>query len=111
MSNWPSDEENVGMLIIGNLDGDGYLKEPPLADIADEAQVPIEFAEMVLRKLQGFVIRAAAPHRSDSVDDVFRGQSIASCQFGVARITATEKPALPQGEKPVVTVAAVEATN
>jgi RNA polymerase sigma-54 factor len=54
MSNWPSDEENVGMLIIGNLDGDGYLKEPPLADIADEAQVPLEFAEMVLRKLQGF---------------------------------------------------------
>jgi RNA polymerase sigma-54 factor len=54
MSNWPSDEENVGMLIIGNLNGDGYLKEPPLADIADEARVPIEFAEMVLRKLQGF---------------------------------------------------------
>ena len=26
----PPDEENVGMLIIGNLDADGYLKEPPL---------------------------------------------------------------------------------
>ena len=36
--NWPTDEENVGMLIIGNLDSDGYLKEPPLADIADEAR-------------------------------------------------------------------------
>src|SRR5215471_8878075 len=54
MSNFPPEEEAVGMLIIGNLDGDGYLKEPPLQDIADEASVPIEFAEMVLRKLQSF---------------------------------------------------------
>src|SRR6185312_2888476 len=54
MSNWPQDEENVGMLIIGNLDNDGYLKEPPLADIADEAQVPPEFAERVLTQLQTF---------------------------------------------------------
>jgi len=51
---WPHDEENVGMLIIGNLDNDGYLKEPPLADIADEAQVSPEFAQNVLTKLQGF---------------------------------------------------------
>jgi RNA polymerase sigma-54 factor len=54
MSNWPKDEENVGMLIIGNLDNDGYLKEPPLVDIADEAQVSPEFAQAVLIKLQGF---------------------------------------------------------
>src|SRR6201996_8022478 len=50
MSHWPEEEESVGMLIIGNLDGGGYLKEPPLADIADEAQVPVEMAESVLIK-------------------------------------------------------------
>jgi RNA polymerase sigma-54 factor len=54
MSNLPPDEESVGMLIIGNLDNDGYLKEPPLADIADEAQVPIETADRVLAKIQNF---------------------------------------------------------
>src|SRR5207237_2382252 len=54
MSNFPADEESVGMLIIGNLDGAGYLKEPPLCDIADEANVPVEMAERVLIKLQSF---------------------------------------------------------
>jgi RNA polymerase sigma-54 factor len=54
MGKLPADEENVGMLIIGNLDNDGYLKEPPLSDIAEEASVTLEFAEMVLAKLQAF---------------------------------------------------------
>ncbi len=47
-------EENVGMLIIGNLDVDGYLKEPPMADIAEEAEVALEVAERVLARLQAF---------------------------------------------------------
>src|SRR5262249_1121481 len=51
MSNFPPEEEAVGMLVIGNLDGDGYLKEPPLADIADEAGVSLELAEAVMQKL------------------------------------------------------------
>src|SRR5262249_25414336 len=50
----PADEENVGMLIIGNLDVDGYLKEPPLDHIAEEAGVPLEVAEKVLARLQQF---------------------------------------------------------
>jgi RNA polymerase sigma-54 factor len=54
MSKFPAIEENVGMLIIGNLNQDGYLKEPPIAHIADEAQVTLEFAEAVLAKLQTF---------------------------------------------------------
>jgi RNA polymerase sigma-54 factor len=54
MSKLPPAEEAVGLLIIGNLDNDGYLKEPPLADIAEEAGVPIEVAEVVLQKLQAF---------------------------------------------------------
>ena len=48
----PEEEENVGMMIIGNIDPDGYLKEPPLADIAEEAGVSLELAEKVLAKLQ-----------------------------------------------------------
>ena len=54
LSNLPAGEERVGMLIIGNLDLDGYLKEPPLAEIAEEAEVSIEIAEQVLAKIQQF---------------------------------------------------------
>jgi len=54
LSNFPPDEENVGMLIIGNLDLAGYLKEPPLEDIAEEADVPLELCEKVLKAIQLF---------------------------------------------------------
>jgi RNA polymerase sigma-54 factor len=54
MSKLPAEEEAIGMLIIGNLDADGYLKEPPLKDIAEEAGVLVELAERVLAKLQTF---------------------------------------------------------
>jgi RNA polymerase sigma-54 factor len=46
------DEQACGMLIIGNLDSDGYLKDPPLEEIAADARVSFEFAEKVLRKIQ-----------------------------------------------------------
>src|SRR5215471_18254058 len=46
------EEQNIGMLIIGNLDADGYLKDPPLAEIAADARVSIEFAENILKKIQ-----------------------------------------------------------
>ena len=54
MSHLPTDEENVGFLIIGNLNQDGYLKEPPLSEVAEEGGVPMELAERVLLKLQAF---------------------------------------------------------
>src|SRR5581483_6423847 len=54
MSHLPTEEENIGMLIIGNLDNDGYLKEPPLHDIAEEAGVAPELADKVLLLLQSF---------------------------------------------------------
>jgi RNA polymerase sigma-54 factor len=54
LTNLPADEEAVGMLIIGNLDLDGYLKEPPLADVAEEAAVTVEVAEKVLALIQAF---------------------------------------------------------
>ena len=44
-------EEAVALLIIGNLDADGYLDQA-LEEIAEEAAVPIEFAESVLKKVQ-----------------------------------------------------------
>jgi RNA polymerase sigma-54 factor len=54
LSNLPADEEAVGMLIIGNLDLDGYLKEPPLSEICEEGGVSVEVAEAVLAKIQQY---------------------------------------------------------
>jgi RNA polymerase sigma-54 factor len=47
-------EERIGALIIGNLDPAGYLKEPPLEEIAKTAEVAVEFVEQVLAKVQTF---------------------------------------------------------
>jgi len=65
LSNLTPQEETVAMLIIGNLDPDGYFKMPPvdgepeeaatrdpLVRVAFEAGVGVEFAEGVLRKVQ-----------------------------------------------------------
>ena len=47
------DEEPIASLIIGNLDDDGYL-QADIADIAKQQAVPVEKAEAVLMKVQGF---------------------------------------------------------
>jgi RNA polymerase sigma-54 factor len=65
LSNLTEDEERVAMLIIGNLDDDGYFKMPavegeseesmtrdPLVRVAFEAGVGVTFAEEVLKKVQ-----------------------------------------------------------
>jgi RNA polymerase sigma-54 factor len=65
LSNFTPEEEQVAMLIIGNLDDDGYFKMPPvdgeleeaitrnpLVRVSFEAGVGIEFAENVLKKVQ-----------------------------------------------------------
>jgi RNA polymerase sigma-54 factor len=54
LSNFAPEEEEVGMLIIGNLDAEGYLREPPLEEIAQDVGVPTEVAETVLRRIQEF---------------------------------------------------------
>ncbi len=67
LSNFTPDEETVAMLIIGNLDPDGYFKMPavegeedggssrdPLVRVAFESGMGLEFAEKVLRKVQSF---------------------------------------------------------
>jgi RNA polymerase sigma-54 factor len=67
LSAFTHDEEQVAMLIIGNLDDDGYLKMPtvegeneesatrdPLVRIAFESGMGVEVAENVLKKVQTF---------------------------------------------------------
>jgi RNA polymerase sigma-54 factor len=65
LTNLTPEEERVAMLVIGNLDEDGYFKMPlvdgeaedsatrdPLVRVAFEAGVGIELAEKVLRRVQ-----------------------------------------------------------
>jgi RNA polymerase sigma-54 factor len=65
LSGFTPEEERVAMLVIGNLDPDGYFRMPavegdtedaserdPLVRVAFEAGVGIEFAEAVLRRVQ-----------------------------------------------------------
>ena len=65
LSSFSPEEDEVAMLIIGNLDDDGYFKMPavegegedgatrdPIVRVAFETGVGVEFAEKVLRKVQ-----------------------------------------------------------
>ena len=65
LSHFSPDEEKVAMLIIGNLDTDGYFKMPrvegeaedgatrdPLVRVAFESGMGLEFCEHVLKKVQ-----------------------------------------------------------
>ncbi len=67
LSHFTPDEEKVAMLIIGNLDPDGYFKMPPvegepedaaardpLVRVAFESGMGVEFAEKVLKRVQSF---------------------------------------------------------
>jgi RNA polymerase sigma-54 factor len=65
LSHFSPEEEKVAMLIIGNLDNDGYFKMPhvegetedgaardPLVRVAFESGMGLEFCEAVLKKVQ-----------------------------------------------------------
>jgi RNA polymerase sigma-54 factor len=54
MGSMTREEEQVGMLIIGNINPSGYLNEPTIEEIAAEAGVAVELAERVLRRVQEF---------------------------------------------------------
>src|SRR5215471_3864464 len=54
LSNVSPEEEKLGMLVLGNLDADGYLKEVTIEELAQEAGVSPELALSVLRRIQEF---------------------------------------------------------
>ena len=54
MSDLSDEQKALGEIILGNIDADGYLKEPPLEHIAAEAGVDVMAAELALEKIQSF---------------------------------------------------------
>ena len=54
MTVFSQEEQAFVNLVIGNLDGDGYLKEPPVAELAAEAGLDPEDAEEVLGMVRMF---------------------------------------------------------
>tara|TARA_R110002096_G_scaffold434832_4_gene658197 strand:+ start:37476 stop:38948 length:1473 start_codon:yes stop_codon:yes gene_type:complete len=54
MSDLTEEQKQIGELIVGNIDRDGYVKDPPLEDLAAEAECTLEEAEVVLMRIQTF---------------------------------------------------------
>ena len=54
MSEMSERHMEIGMLILGNIDPDGYIKEPSIDDLAAEAECTVEEVEEVLEKIQTF---------------------------------------------------------
>ncbi len=54
MSDMNDQQLEIGMLILGNIDPDGYLKEPPMEDLAADLDCSLELMEEVLEKIQKF---------------------------------------------------------
>jgi RNA polymerase sigma-54 factor len=54
LSPFSEEETEIALLVIGNLDDDGFLREPPLERIAEDAEVPVETVERILLRLQEF---------------------------------------------------------
>jgi RNA polymerase sigma-54 factor len=54
LSSMKREDESIGMLIIGNLDSDGYLKDATAEEIAQEAGAPVEQVERVLQRIHEF---------------------------------------------------------
>jgi RNA polymerase sigma-54 factor len=54
MSDLNDEQLEIGMLILGNIDPDGYLKEPPMGDLAAELDCSLEKMEEVLEVIQTF---------------------------------------------------------
>jgi RNA polymerase sigma-54 factor len=54
MSGLSPQEMEIGLEIIGNIDADGYFKDPPLSELAADLGVADEMCEVVLEKIQTF---------------------------------------------------------
>src|SRR6185295_12927058 len=51
MTNLPPDQLEIGMTILGNIDADGYIKDPPLDEIAADLGVDGMLCEQVVVKI------------------------------------------------------------
>lgn len=54
LSSMPPDQLEIGLTIIGNIDADGYIKDPPIPEIAADLGVSEELCEQVLERIQLF---------------------------------------------------------
>jgi RNA polymerase sigma-54 factor len=54
MTNMPPEMLEIGMTILGNVDADGYFKDPPLHELAADLGAEGELCEEVLEKIQTF---------------------------------------------------------
>ena len=54
LSDMSEEDMEIGLDIIGNIDSDGYFKDPPLSDIAADHGRSEEQCEAILQKIQGF---------------------------------------------------------
>ncbi|MBP6629534.1 MAG: RNA polymerase factor sigma-54 [Kofleriaceae bacterium] len=54
LTDLPPKALEIGLEIIGNIDADGYIKDPPLSDIAADLGATEEECEIVLEKIQTF---------------------------------------------------------
>jgi RNA polymerase sigma-54 factor len=54
LSSVPPEQLEIGLTIIGNIDADGYLKDPPIPEIAADLGVSEELCEIVLERIQTF---------------------------------------------------------
>ena len=54
MTNLPQAQLEIGMEILGNIDADGYFKDPPLTELAADLGADPVLCEQVLEKIQTF---------------------------------------------------------
>ncbi len=54
MTNLPQEQLEIGMTILGNIDADGYIKDPPIEELAADLGVDPVVCEQVLEKIQTF---------------------------------------------------------
>jgi RNA polymerase sigma-54 factor len=54
MTNLPQERLEIGLEILGNIDADGYIKDPPIEELAADMGVDPVVCEEVLEKIQSF---------------------------------------------------------
>lgn len=54
MTDMSPEQLEIGMTILGNVDGDGYFKDPPLHELAADLGADETLCEEVLEKIQSF---------------------------------------------------------